>query len=126
MPVYLTSLVLFQVKHYLFDFLFQTAYQLRNKGTYGHPGGILHSGLHALGSIVPLMILSPPHWLLACVVGAEFLVHYHTDWVKEQVIKARGWTATDFGFWQALGIDQMIHHLTYIAMVAAVLLWAAQ
>lgn len=114
----LISLCLFQLKHYLFDFTFQTRYQLHNKGTYGHPGGILHAGLHAFGSIPALVVLGIPLWLVASIIAAEFLVHYHVDWLKEQVVKANKWTPTDYGFWQALGIDQMVHHLTYLAMLA--------
>jgi hypothetical protein len=110
--------VLFQFKHYLFDFLFQTGYQLRNKRTYGHPGGLLHAGLHALGSIPALYVLHAPVWLIAALILGEFAVHYHVDWLKEQVLRATGWTSKDFGFWQALGIDQMLHHLTYVAMLA--------
>jgi len=120
----IASFALFQLKHYLFDFLFQTGYQLRNKGTYGHPGGILHSGLHGLGSILPMLILAPPVWLIVLLVIGEFLVHYHVDWLKERVVKQRGWTVNDFGFWQALGIDQMVHHLTYGVML--VILFAAK
>ena len=113
----IASFGLFQLKHCLFDFTFQTGYQLRNKGTYGHPGGILHAGLHALGSIPAILILAPPHWLLAALIGGEFLVHYHVDWTKEQIVKKHGWTSANYGFWQALGIDQMIHHLTYGGML---------
>lgn len=33
-------------KHFIIDFLLQGQYQWKNKGTYGHPGGLLHSALH--------------------------------------------------------------------------------
>ena len=111
-----TSLGLFQLKHFIFDFPLQTRYQLRNKGIYGHPGGILHAGLHVLGSIPAIMIVAPPLWLAALLLAGEFGVHYHMDWTKEQVLKKFGWTSRDYGFWQALGFDQMVHHLTYISM----------
>lgn len=114
------SFALFQLKHYLFDFLFQTRYQLANKGTYGHFGGILHAGLHALASVPALALLEPPPWLIGALIAGEFLVHYHMDWLKEQILRRMHWTTSDFGYWQALGIDQMVHHLTYIAMLAAV------
>lgn len=117
MALLIASFALFQLKHYLFDYLFQTGYQLRNKGIYGHPGGILHAGLHALGSIPPLLVFSPPQWMIGALVLGEFLLHYHIDWCKEQIVKRNGWTSKDFGFWQALGTDQMLHHLTYGAML---------
>ena len=48
--------VLFEAKHFLCDFVLQSAYQYRNKGIYGHPGGILHAGLHGLGSLPAVLI----------------------------------------------------------------------
>jgi hypothetical protein len=35
------------VKHAAADFFLQTAFQWRNKGDYGHPGGIVNVAIHA-------------------------------------------------------------------------------
>lgn len=36
-------------KHFIVDFPLQAfPYQYQNKGTYGHPGGLLHSGCISL------------------------------------------------------------------------------
>ncbi len=114
----LVALVLLQVKHFLFDFVFQTPYQFRNKGIYGHPGGLLHAGLHAFGSLPALFVLQGANTaLLAGIVAAEFVVHYHVDWLKERVTRTHGWTSEDAGFWFALGADQLAHHLTYTAIL---------
>ncbi len=120
--VLVASLFLFFFKHYLFDFVFQTAYQLKNKGTYGHPGGLLHAGLHALGSLPAILIFAPEMWFATVLVAGEFAVHYHVDWLKERVLKRRGWTPADFGYWNALGLDQLVHSLTYLAMMAILVL----
>ena len=53
----LAVLVALLFKHFLFDFVFQRPYQFLNKGIYGHPGGILHAGLHAAGTIPALQPL---------------------------------------------------------------------
>jgi hypothetical protein len=53
------------------------------------------------------------------LVLGEFAVHYHVDWLKEQVTQRNGWTSQDRGFWYALGTDQLVHGLTYVAIVAA-------
>jgi hypothetical protein len=111
------ALVLLQVKHFLFDFVFQTAYQLKNKGTYGHPGGLLHAGLHALGSLPAILLFQPSGAVIAGIVTAEFVVHYHVDWLKERVMKRHGWKVEDDNFWIALGADQLTHHLTYAAIL---------
>mgnify|MGYP001494538601 CR=1 FL=1 len=54
----LILILLFQVKHLLADFIWQTGWMVRNKGTYGHLGGIAHAGLHGLLT-VPVLIWTP-------------------------------------------------------------------
>ncbi len=107
-----------QIKHFIFDYVVQTPFQFRNKGTYGHPGGILHSGLQALGTI-PAFLILPTSWLMgiAIVVG-EFIVHYHTDWSKEQSLRRMKLTTTDAWYWRIYGIDQLTHQLTYVVIAA--------
>jgi hypothetical protein len=121
LPILIASLALFQLKHYIFDYLLQTKYQLRNKGTYGHPGGLLHAGLHAAGSVPAIWIMRPEPLFIGLLIGGEFVIHYHVDWLKEQVLRASGWTHKDYGYWQAFGIDQMLHQLTYVGMAALLL-----
>jgi hypothetical protein len=110
-------LLLLQLKHFLFDFVLQTPYQLKNKGTYGHPGGILHSGLHVAATALILFILATPVVLLIAIVVGEFLVHYHIDWGKEQITRREG-TGQNAFFWRMIGLDQLLHQLTYIAIAA--------
>lgn len=109
-------LVVLQVKHFFCDYTLQTLYMLRNKGTYFHPGGIIHSGLHAIASIAAFLVVMPTALLGVGLVVGEFLVHYHIDWSKEQVIKRTGWTAMMPQYWWAFGADQLLHQLTYLVM----------
>lgn len=109
-------------KHMVADFFLQTPYQYLNKGTYGHPGGILHSGIHAALTPLVYLILAPASLLLAILIPVgEFVVHYHVDWIKEQAGKKGHWSATHPWFWRALGVDQFAHNLTYIAIIAILL-----
>src|SRR5580765_6922890 len=91
----LSSLALFEVKHFVCDFVLQTAYQYRNKGIYGHPAGFLHAGLHAAGSLPAVLIMTQTAWLAAAILAAEFAVHYHVDWLKEQINKRKALTFDD-------------------------------
>src|SRR5258706_6464374 len=93
------SFVLFEVKHFVYDFVLQTAYQYRNKGIYGHPAGFVHAGLHAAGSLPAVLILTETAWLAAAVLSADFLVHYHTDWLKKQITKRKATTAQEGPCW---------------------------
>lgn len=117
--------IVLQIKHFLCDYPLQTAYQLHNKGTYLHPGGIIHAGLHAVFTMAAFLIAPPAFALGLAIVVGEFLLHYHIDWAKEQVLRRTGWQASQREFWWAIGVDQLLHQLTYIA-IAALLIGAVR
>ncbi len=119
--IILSLFTLLILKHFIIDFPAQTPYQWMNKGTYGHPGGILHAGLHGIGTFLcfALFFVTP----FALIVGVlDMVIHYHVDWVKMNVNKKYGWKAdTHPEFWIALGLDQLAHYLTYVALIALAL-----
>jgi hypothetical protein len=117
----LTVLVVLQVKHFIFDYPLQTAYQLKNKATYGHPGGLLHAGLHALGGTAAFLVVQPSLLIGVLIVVGEFIVHYHLDWAKGQFNRRNNLTVHDAIYWWGIGLDQMLHHFTYVA-IAVVLI----
>lgn len=110
-------LALFGIKHFIVDFPLQGPYQWMNKGTYGHLGGILHAGLHGLGTFLALWLFADIYWIV--LMGLfDALVHYHVDWVKMNVNKRFGWKAdTHPQFWWSLGLDQLAHWLTYVVII---------
>jgi len=114
----LVGVFILLLKHLVCDFFLQTAYQYRNKGIYGHPGGILHAGIHALGTVSVFLWIAPSMALAAAIMVGEFIVHYHIDWTKEQIVKRMHLTFDDWRYWWALGIDQFLHGATYVAIVA--------
>ncbi len=116
----LAALALFQMKHYLADFHWQSLWMVTNKGRYGHPGGLAHAGLHGGFSLVVLAAVAPWSPLLFVLLAlAEIAVHYHTDWLKELIITRAGIDENDPAYWHWLGLDQAVHQLTYLAMLAA-------
>ena len=121
----LAAMAVLLVKHAAADFFLQSAYQCRNKGTYGHPGGLIHAGIHVALTPIVYLVIAPASLVLAAMIAVgEFAVHYHVDWLKEQFAKRRGWTPEDRGFWQALGTDQLVHGLTYIVIVGVLAAYA--
>ena len=134
------------VKHFIFDFTkLQTPWMFQNKGTYGHPGGLSHSFIQAAAS-VPVFIYgaivsdwwAPGMWhgleqseMIGALFLFEFLVHYHMDWFKMMWCRTKGYSeyipvkmmvqphlaiySGKYFLW--LGIDQLVHYLTYVAMV---------
>ena len=115
----LAAIAVLMIKHTVADFYLQTPYQYLNKGTYGHPGGLIHSAIHVALTPLVYLVLAPASLLVvAGIAVGEFAVHYHTDWLKEQLGHRKGWTGNDRAFWYALGTDQLVHGLTYVAIVA--------
>ena len=115
----LAAVAVLLFKHAIADFYLQSPYQYLNKGKYGHPGGILHAAIHTALTPLVYLLLLPGSLLVALgITAGEFLVHYHLDWLKEQITQRNGLTPQDRGFWVALGTDQFLHGLTYLAIVA--------
>lgn len=116
--VMLWSLLAFEAKHYICDFVIQTGWQVKTKGIYGHPGGFIHSGAHALASLPAILVWAPSWRLMAALMAAEFIVHYHMDWSKEHIGKRKGLRVDMGAYWTLFGFDQFVHQLTYVAMLA--------
>jgi hypothetical protein len=123
----------FLLKHTLMDFWVQNRFpwMWMNKGRFLHPGGITHSLTHTGGT---LAILYPFYqlfeanlgdyflWerLLYVTLAFEFLVHYFTDLFKMKICQWRRWGSnTSPRFWDMLGLDQLIHMLTYWVIIYA-------
>ena len=114
----LWSLVLFQVKHFICDFVLQTAYLYRNKGIYGHRAVFIHAGLHALGSLPAVLLLTRDSSLVAVILAVEFLIHYHVDWLKLYIDKHFRLGINQSLYWVIFGADQLLHQLTYVGILA--------
>lgn len=112
-----SALFLLFVKHFICDFPLQSnPWLYRNKGTYLHPGGITHAGIHALGT---LLVLASFIGSVAIVYAAiDMLVHYHIDWAKMNISKHYDLQPNNSEyFWVLLGFDQLLHHITYFIII---------
>lgn len=135
---YVALCALLFVKHYLGDAQFQTRWQVMYKGIYGHPAGLIHTGIHVGLTVlfVGVWYLLPAPYsgvfdahLLLLALALEWLVHYHVDWFKAKYLDKLGWqsfkqdkagkellTIHDSRFFLALIGDQVIHFITYLVM----------
>lgn len=109
----LILIVLFCLKHWYIDFVNQTQVEVDSKGIYGQWRGILHSVKHAVGTVFCLWVIGGNEFFLyGLLIGIiEGTIHYHIDWAK------MNWGNRDMQtteFWNHLGFDQMLHHITYI------------
>ena len=97
---------------------------LKDKGTYGAPGGLEHAVTHASGTLVVLVAVLPwdigAHAVAIMLGAADGFIHYHIDWAKTNL--SRGLTPADRKFWIWFGADQGLHYLTYIGIIAILVL----
>lgn len=116
-PALLLLLAGFQVKHVLGDFVLQNSYILEHRRIWGHPGGLLHIAIHAALTL-PLLLAAGVHGLLfLAILLGEAVFHYHVDWAKDNILHREGWGPTDKQYWWLMGIDQMLHQLSYLVIV---------
>jgi hypothetical protein len=116
----ITLLALFGIKHFVCDFWLQFPYMLEDKGTYWCEGGRHHALMHTAGTF---LVLAYAIYSIETAVMLAFLdgiVHYHIDWVKTNL--ARDYTPADRQFWILLGADQGLHYLTYVGIIAILML----
>jgi len=110
-------LFLLFVKHWYIDFVNQTIEEVTSKGKYGEWVGIQHSVKHGVATGIILLFFSDP--FLAMTIGLfEILTHYHIDWYKSN------YGCSDLRekeFWTDLGLDQLVHYITYLIIAYIVL-----
>jgi len=109
-------LALLFIKHYVADFLLQTDEMVKEKGTYGAFGGLLHSAYHCILTFVIASFFTTPSYAIGLAV-IDFIAHYHIDWLKMNYGNsdiANKW------FWRYLGLDQLAHSLTYVLLVSSI------
>ena len=107
----------FELKHYLADYVLQTGWMIAGKGTLNQPGGYVHAGIHALGSAIVLLLGRIPLWTVLMLVAAEFIVHFALDYAKAAYGRGVDPDEDAPRFWALHGLDQLLHQLTYVAML---------
>ena len=109
----LTGLV---AKHLVADYTLQSAWMIKGKGSVFQLGGYLHAGIHAVGTVIVFMLFTIPTALLWILVAVEFVVHYAIDFAKRNFGDHLSSIDNPRVFWMINGFDQLLHHLTYIAL----------
>ena len=120
----LLLIALLLIKHMFADYFLQTPRMLTGRGTYLHMGRAQHAAIHALLSVPCLLVVGATLPFTVVLVAIEWGVHFHIDWGKARYSEARALNPSQAHFWQAFGVDQTIHALTYVAMVWAWLEYA--
>lgn len=113
----LILLVLLQVKHMFADFFLQTPRMLSGRDEYIHIGRMQHVAIHGALSVPAFLIIGAPLVFTVVLIIVEVVVHYHIDWGKGRHSATTQHGPADAGYWRAFGLDQLLHQLTYVAMV---------
>ena len=113
-------LTCFQVKHFAADYLLQPAWMLRGKDDLYDPGGYAHAGLHAIGSLPALAIAGLGFTSILALTALEFITHYGIDFGKARLSARHHFSPASQSYWAMHGADQLLHHLTYAALIFAV------
>lgn len=118
----LNLMLLFMVKHFICDFPLQACpWMYRNKGTYGHVGGITHAAIHGGTTLLLVNFVIPSSvWSLYLSFG-DFILHYHIDYAKMKIgSKFNLKPDNSEWFWILLGFDQLLHFLTYYLIIVLI------
>ena len=113
----LTCLVLLQIKHLIADFIIQPESWFSTKSQYSGRGGILHAAVHAALTFVVLLVCAQGLVAILFVSLIEGVIHHFIDWCKASMVDREKLTTQHKRFWWFFGIDQALHHLTYIGIV---------
>ena len=76
----------------------------------------MHAGIHGLGT---MLVLGPFIGSLGIMYALiDILAHYHIDWAKMSLTKHYDLQPDNSErFWILLGFDQLLHHITYFAII---------
>lgn len=122
--------IVYQLKHFLADYVFQTDYMLK-KGNldwsffaplFSHT--LVHGGMTFL---IAWFFLHNLKWALILMAFDTF-IHFVMDRLKASPrylgrfqLQPSGSSRENHLFWVTFGFDQMIHHLTHLCIIAAML-----
>ncbi len=110
-------LVIYQIKHFVADFPLQREYMLRKtrpEWDFLLPLS-MHCLVHASLTLLICLIFNASLWWLAIF---DFVIHFLMDRLKSGPrYLGRFNNLKRSGFWNVLGLDQMVHHLTHIYII---------
>lgn len=133
LPLWFILIVVYQVKHYLSDFIGQGKYMMgKFKSDWGFFLPLLaHIAVHFCGTV--LITLWLVKWWVALLLGLfDATIHFIMDRIKagpKYLGRFKGLSAKEFStateqekkentfFWWAVGFDQLIHHMTHYCII---------
>lgn len=119
-------LLLFQVKHYVADFVIQIN-DPSSMRKFDHTGWVgplaKHAGHHAVLTGLIVAIATQSLILTVALAALDFVVHFTMDRIKASPNILGRYKYPDPPYWYSLGADQSVHHLTHYAIIFAIIYW---
>lgn len=109
-----------QLKHFVADYLLQTSWMIAGKRNLFALGGYAHAGIHVIGTMIVLVPLGIPLNMALAIIIAEFIIHFGLDYAKARYGDGTSSEDNPKVFWAKHGLDQLLHHLTYIGIAYVV------
>ena len=122
-------IMMFMVKHLIFDWLLQNKWMADNKHQLDHPAGYAHAGINVLGTLIASFIFVAG-WgtgftgsgeLFFMLLLGEFISHFFMDYTKMNIVKSVELDPMKHKFfWDLTGFDQFVH-LAYLVFMGGML-----
>lgn len=110
-------IIVFQLKHFAADYLFQYNYMLKKVSpSWDFIAPLsLHCFVHAFLTLLICLYFTPHLWWISII---DFVIHFFVDRFRSGPrYLGRFKDPHTSLFWWILGADQMVHHLTHIAII---------
>lgn len=113
-------LVLFELKHFLFDFAWRIDYILvkdRKKSPY--LALYVHSLSHSIGTFLIILLMTSNVILAMSFAVGDFSTHLGIDLWKTR--RSADLTQADRKYWIYFGLDQLLHHVIHYVITLCTL-----
>lgn len=110
-----------EIKHFIADYLLQPAWMVAGKRDLRHAGGYVHAGIHGALTLLVLLAVGTPLSLALPLALGEVAIHFGLDFAKAHYSEGGPTESRPGLYWAQHGFDQLLHQLTYVAIVFIVL-----
>ena len=105
------------MKHAVADLLIQSYRKPGDKAPLFSKTNFLHSGDHAILTLLVFLFFSIPYEIAIALAVADFVLHYLIDCSKTNMVRYFNWGRDGRVFWRVQAFDQMGHYLTYMLLI---------
>lgn len=116
-------LVVYQLKHFFADYIFQGKYML---GKFKEKDWVLplsaHVSVHGFMTLCIAMGATGMLWVAVLLAILDMAIHFIMDRIKASPKALGRFNIQQKEFWWSLGLDQMVHHLTHYGIIAIIIL----